>query len=158
MPRTSASSCSQTAAEYYSSFSNRPGLAQKFNNIDEDVHFRDYQKHLQDAATQNFVLDFGNDDAWCAVNLDEEDFAALLDTPVFFSFFIFSCNVCVCIDNRLIGISSRNRNASEPGGCRSVIYILSTHLLTDEVISGRPRNRRIPYGLVSSADVLLALC
>lgn len=81
MPRTSASSCSQTAAEYYSSFSNRPGLAQKFNNIDEEVHFRDYQKHLQDAATQNFVLDFGNDDAWCAVNLDEEDFAALLNTP-----------------------------------------------------------------------------
>lgn len=97
MPRTSASSCSQTAAEYYSSFSNRPGLAQKFNNIDEEVHFRDYQKHLQDAATQNFVLDFGNDDAWCAVNLDEEDFAALLNTPVFFSilFIFFLQRMCV---------------------------------------------------------------
>ncbi|KAL2001317.1 hypothetical protein VTN02DRAFT_1917 [Thermoascus thermophilus] len=69
-------------AEYYSSFSTRPGLAQKFKNIDEEVHFRDYLQHLQDAMTQNFVLDFGNDDAWCAVNLEKEDFVALLDTPL----------------------------------------------------------------------------
>lgn len=83
MPGIPASSGSQTPAEYYSSFSTRPGLAQKFNNIDEEVHFRDYLQHLQDAVTQNFVLDFGNDDAWCAVNLEKEDFTALLDTPVF---------------------------------------------------------------------------
>ncbi|KAL1962853.1 hypothetical protein VTN77DRAFT_9128 [Rasamsonia byssochlamydoides] len=72
----------QTASEYYSGFlSTRPGLSQKFKNIDEEVHFREYQKLLLDARTQNFVLDFGNDDAWCGVNLNVDDLVALMDAP-----------------------------------------------------------------------------
>lgn len=76
------SDSSHTAAAYYSSLSSRPGLSQKFNDIDQEVHFRDYQQRLEDISTENFVLDFGNDDAWCAVNLDTGDFEALLEKPV----------------------------------------------------------------------------
>lgn len=41
-----------------------------------------YSKLLEEAQTQNFVLDFGNEDAWCAVNLEREDVASLLRYPV----------------------------------------------------------------------------
>jgi hypothetical protein len=67
------------AKEYYSSFSN---LSKKFNDIDEASNFEGYKRRLWDVETQNFVLDFGSDDAWCAVNLDETDFSALLGEPV----------------------------------------------------------------------------
>ncbi|KAL1983870.1 hypothetical protein VTN96DRAFT_9794 [Rasamsonia emersonii] len=71
-----------TASEYYAGFqSTRPGLSQKFKNIDEEVHFREYQRLLLDRRTYNFVLDFGNEDAWCGVNLDEDDLVALMDAP-----------------------------------------------------------------------------
>lgn len=76
------SDASHSAAAYYASLSDRPGLSQKFNDIDLEVHFQDYQRLLEEAETQNFVLDFGNDDAWCAVNLDTQDFATLLEKPV----------------------------------------------------------------------------
>ncbi|KAJ9389459.1 hypothetical protein DTO063F5_1952 [Paecilomyces variotii] len=75
------SDASHNAAAYYASFSSRPGLGQKFNDIDQAAHFRDYQRRLEDISTENFVLDFGNDDAWCAVNLDTVDFEALLEKP-----------------------------------------------------------------------------
>lgn len=50
---------------------------------------------LGDAKTTNFVLDFGDDCAWCAVNLDSGEFGRLLGRGVclflfFFCFFCFS--------------------------------------------------------------------
>jgi hypothetical protein len=70
----------QTASEYYSAFS--PDLSQKFNNIDEEANYGKYRGLLLDGRTENFVLDFGDEDAWCGVNLDEGDLAALVDAPV----------------------------------------------------------------------------
>ncbi|KAL4866466.1 hypothetical protein BDV12DRAFT_172845 [Aspergillus spectabilis] len=67
-----------TAQEYYASFPNNPNIFDNFNNIDEGSHFREYLALLRDVRTRNFVLDFGNEDAWCAVNLEQQDLTALL--------------------------------------------------------------------------------
>ncbi|KAB8255613.1 ADP-ribosylation factor [Aspergillus pseudonomiae] len=76
----------QTPKEYYSSFKSNSNLQGKFHDIDDEAQFRAYLGYLQDAETRNFVLDFGNDDAWCAVDLEEEDIATLLRSakPRFF--------------------------------------------------------------------------
>ncbi|KAL2820760.1 hypothetical protein BJX63DRAFT_283464 [Aspergillus granulosus] len=67
-----------TPEEYYSSFPQNLSISKKFQDIDEESHFRDNLALLRDARTRNFVLDFGNEDAWCAVNLEQEDVTALL--------------------------------------------------------------------------------
>ncbi|KAL3470610.1 hypothetical protein BJX99DRAFT_264081 [Aspergillus californicus] len=67
-----------TAEEYYSSFLKNPDILDKFNNIDEKSNFRNYMALLRDAQTRNFVLDFGNEDAWCAANLEQKDLTVLL--------------------------------------------------------------------------------
>ncbi|PYI08568.1 ADP-ribosylation factor [Aspergillus sclerotiicarbonarius CBS 121057] len=71
----------QTPEEYYSSFKTRPHLQDAFRDIDEANNLKTYLALLKDSQTRNFVLDFGNDDAWCAVNLNQEDFALLLRKP-----------------------------------------------------------------------------
>ena len=72
----------QTPEDYYSSFTSCPHLETKFQDIDEEVNFKAYLQYLRDARTQNFVLDFGDNDAWCAVNLEQKDIATLLHKPV----------------------------------------------------------------------------
>lgn len=72
----------QTPSSYYANFPKRPSLSEKFCDIDNEANFREYLRFLQEAGTQNFLLDFGNDDAWCGVNLETEDVAALLGAPV----------------------------------------------------------------------------
>lgn len=72
----------QTPQEYYAGFKSRPNLQKAFCDIDDEINLKAYLKLLKDSQTRNFVLDFGNDDAWCAVNLDQGDVAALLRKPV----------------------------------------------------------------------------
>jgi len=72
----------QKPYEYYSSFEKQPHLCDKFRDIDDEASFLTYLHLLEDAHTRNFVLDFGNEDAWCAVNLEREDIASLLRSPV----------------------------------------------------------------------------
>ncbi|KAL1963525.1 hypothetical protein VTN77DRAFT_8106 [Rasamsonia byssochlamydoides] len=72
---------SQTAEQYYSSFTSSPGLGSKFHDIDDEAHFQSYMCSLQSTSTRNFVLDFGNDDAWCALNLDHDELKDLLGKP-----------------------------------------------------------------------------
>jgi hypothetical protein len=78
---SSSTSIDQSPSEYYASFRDRPTLQGKFRDIDEETCFYAYNRRLRDAQTQNFVLDFGND-AWCAMNLRQEDFGLLLRKPV----------------------------------------------------------------------------
>ncbi|GFF46993.1 hypothetical protein IFM51744_06463 [Aspergillus udagawae] len=78
---SSSASSDQNPYEYYASFTDRPTLQGKFRDIDEESCFYAYNRRLRDAQTQNFVLDFGNDDAWCAMNLSQEDFGLLLRKP-----------------------------------------------------------------------------
>lgn len=73
---------SQSPHAYYSSFATSPAIPRGFHDVDDETHFRGCLAHLQSSQTQNFVLDFGNDDAWCAVNLNHDDIAQLLRKPV----------------------------------------------------------------------------
>lgn len=69
--------------EYYSSLSgDRPSLEEKFHDIDNKTHFYNAMRRLEDPRTRNFVLDFGNEDAWYGANLDTEDIKLLLSRPV----------------------------------------------------------------------------
>ncbi|KAL4809474.1 hypothetical protein BDV18DRAFT_132146 [Aspergillus unguis] len=70
---------SMSAQQYYASFQAHPGIARKFVNIDEESNFRIKLKSLGDVHTRNFVLDFGNEDAWCAVDFEEGDLNVLLN-------------------------------------------------------------------------------
>jgi hypothetical protein len=79
---SSSPSNDQSPYEYYASFTDRPSLQNIFRDIDEESCFNAYNRRLRDSQTQNFVLDFGNEDAWCAMNLSHEDFSLLLRKPV----------------------------------------------------------------------------
>ncbi|KAL5692570.1 hypothetical protein EMGR_005775 [Emarellia grisea] len=78
---SSSPSNDQSPYEYYASFTDRPSLQNIFRDIDEESCFNAYNRRLRDSQTQNFVLDFGNEDAWCAMNLSHEDFSLLLRKP-----------------------------------------------------------------------------
>jgi len=78
----STSSAFQKPYEYYSSFDKQPHICDKFCDIDDEANFQTYLHLLEGAHTRNFVLDFGNEDAWCAVNLERDDIASLLRSPV----------------------------------------------------------------------------
>lgn len=72
-----------SAQEYYAGFTNRHGsLGNRFKDIDDEVHFHDLRRELREPSTINFVLDFGDEDAFCATNLEEEDLKLLLRKPV----------------------------------------------------------------------------
>lgn len=73
---------SQTAAAYYASLSSQIPLSEKFRNIDDAQYFRHCQQMLMDSSTRNFVLDFGDEDAWCGFDLTKDDFVALRDSQV----------------------------------------------------------------------------
>lgn len=71
-----------SAQEYYAGFTNRHGsLGNRFKDIDDEVHFHDLRRELREPSTINFVLDFGDEDAFCATNLEEEDLKLLLRKP-----------------------------------------------------------------------------
>jgi len=72
--------------DYYASLDGDQGsgwsFKDKFNDIDDKSHFKPYMQRLSDPLTTNFVLDFGNEDAFCATDLDEDEFKLLLSKPV----------------------------------------------------------------------------
>ncbi|CAG8283787.1 unnamed protein product [Penicillium salamii] len=70
-----------TPRDYYSGLDNDGSLAEKFKDIDEKIQFYGAMRRLEDPLTKNFVLDFGNDDAWCASDLDTDELRLLLDKP-----------------------------------------------------------------------------
>ncbi|KAJ5682395.1 hypothetical protein N7462_005560 [Penicillium macrosclerotiorum] len=69
--------------EYYDSLQNEAGdsLWDKFKDIDDKSHFGEYMQLLSNSQTINFALDFGNDDAFCAPNLNSEEFQLLVSRP-----------------------------------------------------------------------------
>ncbi|KAJ5707680.1 hypothetical protein N7488_007481 [Penicillium malachiteum] len=73
---------SQNPQDYYSGFKTENGsLQHHFQDIDDLTHFKTYMRQLEQPETRNFVLDFGNEDAYCAINLETEDLRALLSQP-----------------------------------------------------------------------------
>ncbi|PYI19394.1 hypothetical protein BO86DRAFT_328078 [Aspergillus japonicus CBS 114.51] len=81
MSEPTTSSSGHTPQDYYFSFTQKPSIQDKFRDIDDAANLKHYRTLLQDPQARNFVLDFGNEDAWCAVNLDKEEIALLLRKP-----------------------------------------------------------------------------
>ena len=59
-----------------------PDLGDKFHDIDDADSFTACRARLMHEGTRNFVVDFGNDEARCAIDLEDADFSALMDPPV----------------------------------------------------------------------------
>ncbi len=55
---------------------------ERFKNIDDKTQFYTAMRRLQDPLTHNFVLDFGNEEAWCASDLGTNELKLLLSKPV----------------------------------------------------------------------------
>ncbi|KAJ5733840.1 hypothetical protein N7493_002626 [Penicillium malachiteum] len=73
---------SQNPQDYYAGFKREGGsLQHHFQDVDDLTHFKTYMRQLEQPETRNFVLDFGNEDAYCAINLETEDLRALLSQP-----------------------------------------------------------------------------
>ena len=93
IPHVSSSRNSKSPELYYDSIFNDSDCERrrrKFRSIDELSNFEYYMKLLQDVNTTNFVLDFGDEEAWCALDLEDGEFARLLEKPVSFFFFFLS--------------------------------------------------------------------
>ena len=62
----------------YPSSLNNTSLRDKFRDLDDKDQFSACRKHLKNEDAKNFIVDFGTDEAWCAVDLDDSEFSALL--------------------------------------------------------------------------------
>jgi hypothetical protein len=71
-----------TPRDYYSGLDDEGSLVRKFKNIDDQIQFDGAMCGIKDPLTQNFVLDFGNEDAWCASDLNTDELNLLLSKPV----------------------------------------------------------------------------
>ncbi|KAJ5135320.1 uncharacterized protein N7515_004598 [Penicillium bovifimosum] len=81
MSETITSRDSTMAQDYYASLDEDGSLVKKFKDIDDETQFHIAIRRLQDPLTQNFVLDFGNEDAWCASDLTTYEMKSLLRKP-----------------------------------------------------------------------------
>ncbi|KAJ5082526.1 hypothetical protein N7532_011569 [Penicillium argentinense] len=68
--------------DYYASFTtDRGSLKDRFHDIDNKANFAQSMKLLESPTTHNFVLDFGNEDAFCATNVETDEIKLLLRRP-----------------------------------------------------------------------------
>lgn len=82
MSHTTDSRDSTAPQDYYSSLDDEGSLVEKFKNIDDKTQFYTAMRCLEDPLTRNFVLDFGNEEAWCASDLGTNELKLLLSKPV----------------------------------------------------------------------------
>ncbi|KAJ5382585.1 hypothetical protein N7517_000496 [Penicillium concentricum] len=81
MSYTTDSHESTAPHDYYSSLDDDGSLVGKFESIDDKTQFYTAMRRLEDPLTQNFVLDFGNEEAWCASDLGTDELKQLLSKP-----------------------------------------------------------------------------
>ena len=82
MSYTTDSRQSTAPQDYYASLDDEGSLVERFKNIDDKTQFYTAMRRLQDPLTHNFVLDFGNEEAWCASDLGTNELKLLLSKPV----------------------------------------------------------------------------
>ena len=82
MSYTTDSHESTAPQDYYTSLDDEGSLVERFKNIDDKTQFYTAMRRLEDPLTQNFVLDFGNEEAWCASDLGTNELKLLLSKPV----------------------------------------------------------------------------
>ena len=57
------------------------GVKGLVRDMDHLPSFRDCQRSIQDSGTQNFFIDFSDDEAWCGCNVNAEHLSVLLKAP-----------------------------------------------------------------------------
>lgn len=70
--------------EYYQNLDSDE-IASQFKDFDDSFYFRMFDERLRRPESQNFVLDFGDDAAWCAFDLSVDAVSKLLRCPVRYS-------------------------------------------------------------------------
>jgi len=66
--------------EYYRTLENH-GIKNLVRDMDDRSSFRNCQRSVHDPGTQNFFIDFSDDEAWCGCNVNAEHLNVLLKTP-----------------------------------------------------------------------------
>lgn len=132
------------AHDYYASLDSEGLLVEKFKDIDDKIQFSYAMRRLQDPLTRNFVLDFGNEDAWCASDLNSNEMELLLSKPVRLFETLLGASPFLFNIQRLTGC--RNPSVLVHGGCESSIPEYSPVKVCTEsdiiVTYGRQRSRR----------------
>jgi len=66
---------------YYSQIQDQNGQV-RFRNFDDKDTFDDYAAYVESATSRNFVLDFGEKEAWAAFNVGRCEIDGLLGSEV----------------------------------------------------------------------------
>lgn len=127
--------------EFYASLEPHGPLEHMFQDIDERANFREYMTRLQDPNTSNFVLDFGNEDAFCATDLTKDYFKTLFSKPVstysafryMYKTLISSIQRPQCFGTRWMYARPRIRAKTTNSGAKLMLIV---------VTSGHLKNRR----------------
>ncbi|KAF2199018.1 hypothetical protein GQ43DRAFT_377250 [Delitschia confertaspora ATCC 74209] len=56
-------------------------IVSSFRNFDEERHFELFDREVRNPSSRNFVIDFGEDSAFCAFDLRSDSIARLIQTP-----------------------------------------------------------------------------
>ena len=67
-------------------------IADAFRNFDDKINFDCFEQWAQESNRDNFIVDYGDDQAWCAFDLDAEQLEKLVKAPVRFSMHLTICN------------------------------------------------------------------
>jgi hypothetical protein len=66
--------------EYYRALEEH-GIKGLVRDMDDPPSFRICQQSVQDSGSQNFIIDFSDDEAWCGCNVNAERLNVLLKAP-----------------------------------------------------------------------------
>jgi len=66
--------------KYYTDLKD-PAISTSFRNLDDERSFELYDREIRNPNTQNFTIDFGEDDAFCAFDLEAESVLRLVHAP-----------------------------------------------------------------------------
>ena len=66
--------------QYYKDI-NCPQLSSSLKDLDDSANLRGLERSVTDPHSRNFLVDFGDDDAWCAFDLEVDAFSRALEKP-----------------------------------------------------------------------------
>jgi hypothetical protein len=80
-PEVTLSEVLKPVPEYYKE-AEVPDAEAQFKDFDNPHNFRAFEKSVSSATSRNFVIDFGDDEAWCAFDLEADAIEKLVKTAV----------------------------------------------------------------------------
>lgn len=76
--------------EYYYNLPASDSLLPKLRNLDDCSDFTECKLRLGNEDTENFVVDFDDNGAWCAFDVEKDELSSLLDKDVCRVMFAYS--------------------------------------------------------------------